>query len=65
MTAPGAGRAATYPALDPDESDSALTVAEQGMEVDPPAPHTPSGRLTPVARRLERPRAECGPAAAR
>jgi hypothetical protein len=48
-------------ALDLDESDYALAVAELGMEVDPPAPYSPSGWLTLVAERLAAPRADYGP----
>ncbi|MCX4456353.1 hypothetical protein OG585_27630 [Streptomyces sp. NBC_01340] len=48
-------------ALDLDESDYALAVAELGMEVDPAAPYSPSGWLTLVAERLESPRADYGP----
>jgi hypothetical protein len=50
-------------ALDLDESDYALAVAELGMEVDPPAPYSPSGWLTLVAERLAVPRADYGPSA--
>ncbi|MGW3634880.1 contact-dependent growth inhibition system immunity protein [Streptomyces sp. NPDC005122] len=45
-------------ALDLDESDSALAVAELGMEVDPPAPYSPGAWLTLVAGRLGSPRAD-------
>ncbi|MET8283656.1 MULTISPECIES: contact-dependent growth inhibition system immunity protein [Streptomyces] len=45
-------------ALDLDESDHALAVAELGMEVDPPAPYSPGAWLTLVAERLESPRAD-------
>ena len=48
-------------ALDLDESDYALAVAELGMEVDPPPPYSPSGWLTLVADRLTVPRADYGP----
>jgi hypothetical protein len=48
-------------ALDLDESDYALAVAELGMEVDPPAPYTPSGWLAHLADRLAQPGAEYGP----
>jgi hypothetical protein len=48
-------------ALDLDESDYAVAVAELGMEVDPPAPYSPSGWLALVASRLGAPRAEYGP----
>ncbi|MFF1354890.1 contact-dependent growth inhibition system immunity protein [Streptomyces sp. NPDC058297] len=48
-------------ALDLDDSDYALAVAELGMEVDPPAPYAPSGWLALVADRLAGPRAEYGP----
>ncbi|KOU76042.1 hypothetical protein ADK57_05740 [Streptomyces sp. MMG1533] len=48
-------------ALDLDESDYALAVAELGMEVDPPAPYSPGGWLALVADRLSAPRAEYGP----
>ena len=47
--------------LDIDESDYAVAVAELGMEVDPPAPCSPSGWLALVADRLTAPRAEYGP----
>ncbi|MFI6404624.1 contact-dependent growth inhibition system immunity protein [Streptomyces sp. NPDC050548] len=47
--------------LDIDESDYALALAELGMEVDPPAPYSPSGWLALVADRLTAPRAEYGP----
>ncbi|MET7568002.1 contact-dependent growth inhibition system immunity protein [Streptomyces sp. NPDC005492] len=47
-------------ALDLDESDYALAVAELGMEVDPPTPYAPSGWLALVAERLSGPRAEYG-----
>jgi hypothetical protein len=39
-------------ALDLDETDCALTIAELGMEVDPPAPYSPSGWLSLVAEQL-------------
>ncbi|MET9362655.1 contact-dependent growth inhibition system immunity protein [Streptomyces sp. NPDC006632] len=39
-------------ALNLDESDYALALAELGMEVDPPAPYSPSGWLARVAERL-------------
>ena len=45
-------------ALDIDESDYALAVAELGMEVDPPAPYSPSGWLALVTDRLTEPRAD-------
>jgi hypothetical protein len=48
-------------ALDLDESDYALAVAELGMEVDPQAPYSPSGWLALVADRLSGPRAEYVP----
>jgi hypothetical protein len=48
-------------ALDLDESDYALAVAELGMEVDPPAPYTPSGWLALVADRVGRPAPDYGP----
>ncbi|GCB45606.1 contact-dependent growth inhibition system immunity protein [Streptomyces sp. NL15-2K] len=48
-------------ALDLDESDYALAVAELGMEVDPPAPYSPGGWLALVADRLSGPRAEYVP----
>lgn len=48
-------------ALDLDESDYALAVAELGMEVDPPAPYSPSGWLAVIAERFRGPRAEYGP----
>jgi hypothetical protein len=48
-------------ALDLDESDYALALAELGMEVDPPAPYAPSGWLALVAGRLGQPRAVYGP----
>lgn len=47
-------------ALDIDESDYALAVAELGMEVDPPAPYSPSGWLALVADRLTTPRPDYG-----
>ncbi|MFJ8009600.1 contact-dependent growth inhibition system immunity protein [Streptomyces fagopyri] len=47
-------------ALDLDESDHALAVAELGMEVEPPAPYSPGAWLALVARRLGSPRAEYG-----
>lgn len=50
-------------ALDLDESDYAL--AELGMEVDPPAPYSPSGWIALVADRLTAPRADYGPPAQR
>ena len=50
-------------ALDLDESDYALAVAELGMEVDPPTPYSPSGWLALVADRLTTPRADYGPPA--
>jgi hypothetical protein len=50
-------------ALDLEESDYALAVAELGMEVDPPAPYAPSGWLARVAEQLARPPAEYGPSA--
>ncbi|MEV5338583.1 contact-dependent growth inhibition system immunity protein [Streptomyces sp. NPDC052676] len=42
-------------ALDLDETGYALALGELGMEVDPPAPYTPSGWLTFVADRLVQP----------
>ncbi|WP_225100257.1 contact-dependent growth inhibition system immunity protein [Streptomyces sp. CoH27] len=48
-------------ALDLDESDYALAVAELGMEVDAPAPYSPSGWLARIAGRLATPRADYGP----
>ncbi|MER6975744.1 contact-dependent growth inhibition system immunity protein [Streptomyces carpinensis] len=47
-------------ALDLDESDYALAVAELGMEVDPPAPYSPGGWLAVAAGRLAAPRADYG-----
>ncbi|WP_328734991.1 contact-dependent growth inhibition system immunity protein [Streptomyces bobili] len=47
--------------LDLDESDYAVAVAELGMEVDPPAPYSPSAWLAHAASRLSAPRAEYGP----
>ncbi|MEV5784146.1 MULTISPECIES: contact-dependent growth inhibition system immunity protein [Streptomyces] len=51
-------------ALDLDETGYALAVAELGMEVDPPAPYSPSGWLAHVADRLTAPRADYGPPSA-
>lgn len=48
-------------ALDLDESEYAVAVAELGMEVDPPAPFSPSGWLALVAERVATPRPEYGP----
>ncbi len=48
-------------ALDLDESDYALAVAELGMEVDPPAPYAPSGWLAHLADRRAQSRAEYRP----
>ena len=48
-------------ALDLDESDYALAVAELGLEVDPPPPYSPSGWLALAADRLTVPRADYGP----
>ncbi|MFL4948472.1 contact-dependent growth inhibition system immunity protein [Streptomyces sp. MMS24-I31] len=48
-------------ALDLDEPDYALAVAELGMEVDPPAPYSPSAWLALVADRLTGPQAQYGP----
>ncbi|MYR86568.1 hypothetical protein GTY41_16900, partial [Streptomyces sp. SID685] len=45
-------------ALDLDEPDCALAVAELGMEVDPPAPYSPSGWLAVVAGQLAVPTGE-------
>jgi hypothetical protein len=47
--------------LDLDEPDCALGVAELGMEVDPPAPYSPSGWLALVAERLGALRSDEGP----
>ncbi|MFC9619677.1 contact-dependent growth inhibition system immunity protein [Streptomyces sp. NPDC056930] len=47
-----------------EEADYALAVAELGMEVDPPAPYSPSGWLAKVADGLGGFRAEYGPPAA-
>ncbi|MEU7054621.1 contact-dependent growth inhibition system immunity protein [Streptomyces sp. NPDC046197] len=47
-------------ALGLDESDYALAVAELGMEVDPPAPYSPSGWLTLVTEQLTAPRPDYG-----
>ncbi|MER5533554.1 contact-dependent growth inhibition system immunity protein [Streptomyces mirabilis] len=46
--------------LDLDESDYALAVAELGMEVDSPAPYSPSGWLELVVDRLTGPQAKYG-----
>ncbi|MFF8021878.1 contact-dependent growth inhibition system immunity protein [Streptomyces sp. NPDC007896] len=46
--------------LDLDESDYALAVAELGMEVDSPAPYSPSGWLALVVDRLTGPQAKYG-----
>ncbi|WP_236243791.1 contact-dependent growth inhibition system immunity protein [Streptomyces sp. CC228A] len=48
-------------ALDLDDADYALALADLGMEVDPPAPYAPSAWLERVAGRLAGPRAEYGP----
>ncbi|MEV8366525.1 contact-dependent growth inhibition system immunity protein [Streptomyces niveus] len=48
-------------ALDLDETDYALGVADLGMEVDPPAPYSPSGWLALVADRLSQFRADYEP----
>ena len=48
-------------ALDLDETSYALALGELGMEVDPPAPYTPSGWLAYAADRLAQPIAEYGP----
>lgn len=45
-------------ALGLEEVDYAVGVAELGMEVDPPAPYTPSAWLAVVAELLAGPRAE-------
>ncbi|MFF8845754.1 contact-dependent growth inhibition system immunity protein [Streptomyces sp. NPDC015127] len=50
-------------ALDLDDADYALALAELGMEVDPPAPYAPSAWLALVADRLAVPRADYGPPA--
>ena len=50
-------------ALDLDESAYALAVAELGMEVDPPAPYSPSGWLARVAEQLATPPADADPSA--
>ncbi|MGW0879212.1 contact-dependent growth inhibition system immunity protein [Streptomyces sp. NPDC002671] len=50
-------------ALDLDESDCALAVTELGMEVDPPAPYSPSAWLAIAADRLALPPADYGPPA--
>ncbi|WP_156722305.1 contact-dependent growth inhibition system immunity protein [Streptomyces apocyni] len=50
-------------ALDLDDSDYALAMAELGMEVDPPAPYAPSAWLALLAERLAVPRADYGPPA--
>ncbi|MEU2877692.1 hypothetical protein GTY75_25665 [Streptomyces sp. SID8381] len=42
-------------ALDLDESDYALAVAELGMEVEAPAPYSPSGWLARILRQLAAP----------
>ncbi|MFF3362914.1 contact-dependent growth inhibition system immunity protein [Streptomyces misionensis] len=42
-------------ALELDESDYALAVAELGMEVDPPAPYSPSGWLALLTGQLAAP----------
>ncbi|WP_190620255.1 contact-dependent growth inhibition system immunity protein [Streptomyces venezuelae] len=47
-------------ALDLEEVDYAVGVAELGMEVDPPAPYAPGAWLALVAERLSGPRAEYG-----
>lgn len=48
-------------ALDLDESDYAVAVAELGMEVDPPEPYSPSGWLALAADRLGGFPADYGP----
>ena len=48
-------------ALDLDESDYAVAVAELGMEVDAPAPYAPSGWLSLIANRLTGLRPGYGP----
>ncbi|WP_435611543.1 contact-dependent growth inhibition system immunity protein [Streptomyces sp. bgisy159] len=48
-------------ALDLEETDYALALAELGMEVDPPAPYSPSGWLALIAGRLGGPRADHPP----
>ncbi|MFP1626309.1 contact-dependent growth inhibition system immunity protein [Streptomyces sp. 5K101] len=50
-------------ALDLDDADYALGLAELGMEVDPPAPYAPSAWLALVADRLAVPRADYRPPA--
>ncbi|WP_030542612.1 contact-dependent growth inhibition system immunity protein [Streptomyces albus] len=52
VTARLAGELAELLALDLEESDYALAVAELGMEVDPPAPYSPGGWLASLAARL-------------
>ncbi|WP_236244117.1 contact-dependent growth inhibition system immunity protein [Streptomyces sp. CC210A] len=47
-------------ALDLDDAECALALAELGMEVDPPALHTPGAWLEQVAGRLTGPRGEYG-----
>lgn len=55
-----AGEVAELLALDLEESDYALGLAELGMEVAPPAPYAPSGWLARLADLLARPRPEYG-----
>ncbi|MCF6523821.1 contact-dependent growth inhibition system immunity protein [Streptomyces sp. JJ36] len=48
-------------ALDLEETEYALGLAELGMEVDPPAPYSPSGWLALLSDRLTTPRPDYGP----
>ncbi|EFL25840.1 conserved hypothetical protein [Streptomyces himastatinicus ATCC 53653] len=48
-------------ALPIDESDYAIALAELGMEVDPPAPYSPSGWLALIADRLTTEYPDYGP----
>ncbi|WP_151773859.1 contact-dependent growth inhibition system immunity protein [Streptomyces abyssomicinicus] len=50
-------------ALNLDDTDMALGLAELGMEVDPPAPYTPAAWLASTADRLSSPAVEYGPPA--
>ncbi|WP_431982410.1 contact-dependent growth inhibition system immunity protein [Streptomyces qinglanensis] len=61
LIARAAGEVAELLALDLEESDYAVGLAELGLEMEPPAPYSPSGWLALLADRLGGPRAEYGP----
>ncbi|WP_425581499.1 contact-dependent growth inhibition system immunity protein [Streptomyces stramineus] len=56
-----AGEVTELLALPLDETDYALALVELGMEVEPPAPYSPSGWLALIGGRFGERRPEYGP----